>query len=190
MSDLGTVTEILENDCFCHSNDLKFVFECMPTSIFQGELQSDCDGNVYCFHKKADLIKEKLQQFKTFLETKSKFKIGDRIELSETPEITAKVGWGWLDSKHFLIEGAKATIQEISYYKGQFGYSIIVDNESWLDSKGILHPRSDKKCQIPGCGFTHKVHTFYFREYQLRPTDHKPCEFLKRLWNDFYRIGD
>src|SRR6267142_5517691 len=181
MSDLETVKEILDKDCFCHSSELKFVFECMPPSIFYGELESDCVGS-YCFHKKEELIKEKLQQFKRYLETQGRFKVGDRIELAETPVITDKIAYGWLDSKHFIIEGAKGTVQEISYYKGQFGYSVVLDNESWKDLKDVLHLRSDKRCTIPDCDFTHHAHTFYFREHQLRPITTERCSFLSKLW--------
>lgn len=190
MSDLSSVTEILEKDCFCHSSDLKFMFECMPTSIFHGTLESDCDGNVYCFHKKEGLIKEKLQAFKHFLETQGRFKEGDRVELAETPEITEKKSWGWLGSKHYLIEGAKATVMDVSYYKGEFGYTLSIDDESWKDRNDVLHPRSDKRCQIPGCDFTHGSHTYYFRQHQLRPVVAERCSFLSKLWNDFHKIGD
>lgn len=186
MSDLESVKDILESGCFCHNSDLKYMFECMPNSIHHGELESDCD-DAYCFHKKEEEIKRKLQQFKHFLETQGRFKVGDRVELVETPDINEKHSWGWLDAKHFLIKGAKATVNEVSYYNGQFGYAIAVDDESWIDSKGLVHPRSNKKCPIPDCGMTHKIHSFHFSEGQLRPIARERCSLLSQLWNDFYK---
>lgn len=178
MSDLKTVTKILEHGCFCHNSELKYMFECMPSSISHRELASDCE-RVYCYHKQEKEIKRTLQEFKKFMETKSKFKVGDRVEIAETPVINEKECWGWLSSKHFLIEGAKATISEISYYNNDFGYLVIFDDESWKDQQGVIHPVSEKS-------------RYHFWERDLRSVGSRlsSCEFLKKLWSDFYRIGD
>ena len=176
MGDLSDVKELLKQDCFCHDSELAYLFECMPKSIFHGELASDCEDS-YCYHKQAGTIKEKLQQFKTFLETKARFKVGDRVELALTPVITEQTAHGWLSSKHFLIEGAKATIVEVSYYNNGFGYQVIFDDESWKDDKGVIHPCS-------------KESSYHFWDKDLRSADSRPCEFLKKLWSDFHRIGD
>src|ERR1035437_1738811 len=106
MSSLECVNELLEQDCFCHSSDLKYMFECMPCSIHRGELASDCEGTD-CFHKQSKEIKEKLKQFKTFLETKGRFKVGDRVEIANTPVITDKIAYGWEGEKHFEEKGER-----------------------------------------------------------------------------------
>jgi hypothetical protein len=62
------------------------------------------------------------------------FKIGDRVELTTTPEITAEKSWGWMGSKHFLIKGAKGTVKEREFFKDHFGFGIIFDDESFVDS--------------------------------------------------------
>src|ERR1035437_6588033 len=172
MSSLECVNELLEQDCFCHSSDLKYMFECMPWSIHRGELASDCEGTD-CFHKQEKEIKEKLKQFKTFLETKGRFKIGDRVEIAHTPVIDKETAWGWLSGKHFLVEGAKGTIILIDYYNDSFGYSVIFNDESWKDSNGVIHPVSQKSY-------------YHFKEENLRLVGSRPCEFLKKLWSDFY----
>lgn len=60
------------------------------------------------------------------------FKVGDRVKLTKTPEITKDKSWGWIGSKHFLIEGAKATVVEVDIYKGKFSLGLHFDRESRL----------------------------------------------------------
>jgi len=175
MSNLETVTELLKKNCFCHNSELKFTFECMPSSIRTPAIKDGCD----CFHAKEDEIKQTLQQFKTFMETKAKFKVGDRVELNRTPIINATEAWGWMSSRHFLIKGAQATVREISYYCNEFRYQIVFDEDSWIDEKNVIHPRTSAN-----------KHTYNFREDSLDRVGSRPCEFLKKLWSDFYRIGD
>lgn len=187
MSDLSTIEEYLEKTCLCHEDsDLNYALESLPPSIKQPYVKTGYD----CKHGQEKQIKQALRKFKKFIETKSQFKMNERVELAETPFIDEHHSWGWIGSKHFLVEGAKATVEEVSYYNGHFGYDIVVDTESWKDSKDVLHPRSDKKCQIPGCDFTHNIHTYYFRENQLRPIVKERCSFLSKLWSEFHKIGD
>ena len=65
------------------------------------------------------------------------FKKGDRVELSEPPIITDKVAWGWQGSKHFLVEGAKATVSEVEIRTNPMCivYGLLFDDESYLDIK-------------------------------------------------------
>ncbi len=180
MSSLQNVTELLEKGCFCHSTDVKYMFECMPASIATTTLESDCK-DVYCYHKKETEIKKSLEAFKKFLETKGLFKVGDRVELAKTPVINSTEAWGWMSSRHFLVEGAKGVVREVSYYRSRFVYSVEFDDEvSWIDDKDVIHPYTDNS----------RKHVYSFAESNLRKADARPCDFLKKLWYDFYRIGD
>ena len=174
MSDLSTVTEYLEKDCLCHEgSDLNYALESMPASIKQPLVKTGCD----CKHGQEKAIKQALRKFKTFINTEARFKVGDRVELAYTPVITETESWGWLGSKHFLIEGAKATVNDVDY-RGGFGYSVQFDGESWMDRDGVVHPITDR------------VHTYYFSEEKIRSINSSPRYFLKKLWSDFYKIGD
>lgn len=181
MSDLSAVQELLEKDCFCHDSELSYMFECMPASIVHRKLTNDCEAS-YCYHKQENEIKETLQRFKTFLETKSQFKIGDKVELNYTPVINEKEAWGWLSDRHFLIKGAQATVVEVSYHDNEFGYLLQFDNDnSWIDGKDVIHPNDDPN---------HRSN-FFFRENRLSKVgNYTACEFLRKLWSDFYKIGD
>lgn len=179
MSDLETITELLNKDCFCHNSELNYMFECMPATIKQPRVRKDCQ----CYHAQEKEIKQTLRQFKHFMETESKFKIGDSVELNHSPVINATTAWGWLGHRHILVKGAKATIIEISYYGNEFSYLLQFDNDnSWIDEKDIVHPNSD---------LTHR-HNFSFREDSLSRVGSTPfnCDFLRKLWSDFYKIGD
>lgn len=189
MSDLSSVKALLEKGCFCHSSDVKWNFECMPESLSGFKLK-DCGQGVYCYHNQETQIKTALERFVSFMEKQASFKVGDRVELTETPVITAETAHGWLNCKHFIVKGAKGTIRDVSYYNNEFGYAVSLDDESWKDEKGVIHPKNDKKCTIPGCDFTHRAHTFYFREYKLRRPFAERCGFLSRLWLEFYKVGD
>jgi hypothetical protein len=69
------------------------------------------------------------------------FKIGDRVTLLKTPEISDTVAWGWIGSKHFLTEGAIGTIHSVDYYRNLFQFGVQFDDDSWISSSdGIVHP--------------------------------------------------
>ena len=174
MSSLEIVQKLLDKDCFCHYSELQYMFQCMPSSIQTPSINND-NG---CYHGKATQIRQALNQFKTFLETKSLFKVGDRIEIAEPREI----GPGWMSHRHFLIEGSKGTIVQIDYHDEQFGYLVQFDNDtSWIDEKDVIHPNSDQT----------RRHNFFFREHNLRKADPITARaFLRQLWSEFHKIGD
>ena len=62
------------------------------------------------------------------------FREGDRVMLTKTPVITEQEAWGWLRAKHFLVVGAKGTIESVDFYDGQFKAGIEFDDDSWIDS--------------------------------------------------------
>lgn len=70
---------------------------------------------------------ERLEYFQKELFKYSKFKVGDKVKLIETPNITEKTNWGWIGYKDYIIKGANVTIQEIDHYGGTFRYMIEFD---------------------------------------------------------------
>lgn len=175
MSDLSLVEELLEKKCLCHESNLNYCLESMPASIKHPPVKQGCD----CKHGQERAIKQALRKFKTFIETKAKFKVGDHVELAMTPVINERDSFGWLGSKHFLIEGARATVMDVDYRGNGFGYAIMFDEESWKDNQGVIHPMKERK------------HTYYFGEQKIRSVNSRlGCNFLNKLWSDFHKIGD
>lgn len=70
---------------------------------------------------------------------RSPFKMGDKVKLNKTPEISEKKSWGWLGAKHFLIEGATATICDRQFYDGRFIFGCQFDNETYMDYHKAEH---------------------------------------------------
>lgn len=73
------------------------------------------------------------------------FKVGDRVQLTKTPVINEAESWGWMGFKHFLVEGALATVQARSFYKGKFRFDLCFDDESIIDSYTKEVVKSNKK---------------------------------------------
>lgn len=72
----------------------------------------------------------------------SKFKIGDRVQLTKTPKIDDTSGWR--GSKHFLIKGAKATVSDLYFRKSSFYYLLCFDDDSYIDFNGKVC-KTDRK---------------------------------------------
>lgn len=60
------------------------------------------------------------------------YKVGDKVQLNKTPEISFEKSWGWMGGKHFLIEGAVAKVADRQFYDGQFVFGLMFDNETWI----------------------------------------------------------
>ena len=105
---------------------------------------------------------KRLLDYQRGLFTFAKFKTGDRVEIAVTPDINNKESWGWMGSKHFLIEGARGTVKSCDYDDG-FSYSIMFDDESWVHD-GVVHPTPDSD-----------KHLYHFKESSLRPPSPKVC---------------
>lgn len=90
----------------------------------------------------------------------SPFKVGDRVELSYTPKIDPQNSWGWMGSKHFLLEGAQAVVEKVDCGSSGFSYAVIFDDESWIDHTGNVHARPEDE-----------KHRFHFNETGLRKSD-------------------
>ena len=87
------------------------------------------------------LVEERVSDALLMLFTRfAPFRVGDRVRLTETPEISEKVSWGWLGGKHFLVKGALATVQTVDVCKDKFRAGLIFDDDSWIDRDGVRHP--------------------------------------------------
>jgi hypothetical protein len=53
--------------------------------------------------------------------------------LKTTPDINPETSWGWMGAKHFLVEGAVATVVDRQFYKGMFRFGLKFDDESWIN---------------------------------------------------------
>lgn len=72
------------------------------------------------------------------------FKVGERVALTHTPEISEKVAWGWLGAKHFLKIGAQGTVKTSGCGTGGFTFGIEFDDDTWMDRNGDKHPADTK----------------------------------------------
>lgn len=70
----------------------------------------------------------------------SPHKVGDRVVLCRTPEISPKKSHGWMGSKHFLVKGAAAVVREVSADARGFSYELEFEGESWIDRDGKESP--------------------------------------------------
>lgn len=94
-------------------------------------------------HGPSDYYEEKITDYVNALFDRfAPFKVGNRIAISNAPQI--KKGSGWDGSQHFLIKGEQGIIQSVDYYDNKFVADIVFDNESWIDSKGLKQPVSIK----------------------------------------------
>lgn len=93
------------------------------------------------------------------------FKVGQRVELAATPIITKDKSYGWLHSKHFLVEGAQAVVASVDFDSEDLSFHVIFDDESWIDRDGKVNP-------IP----PERKHTYGFRAEALRLTEDRSFE--------------
>lgn len=87
------------------------------------------------------------------------YKPGDRVELAVTPEITAEKSWGWMGSKHFLVEGAKAVVHSVDLDKYGWTLNLYFDDESWIGYDDKVHRVSE-----------HSRHLYSFNACKVRKT--------------------
>lgn len=90
------------------------------------------------------------------------FRVGDRVELSHTPEITNSKRWGWLGSKHFLVEGSPGVITSRDFRGGEFIFEVMFDLESWIPSSGNAKGEWSKRPDR---------HVYSLSEADLAPSD-------------------
>jgi hypothetical protein len=107
------------------------------------------------------------------------FKVGDRIELTTTPVINDRERYGWLGSKHFLVEGAVATVAAVDVDGDGFSFGLHFDNDSWIDHHGQKQPTMQKGM-------------YFFRESWVRAAKETPaapkcdCEGPQKIGPDYH----
>ena len=108
-----------------------------------------------------DFYLEKMAGSVEYLLTRfSPFKVGDLVELTETPEISDTVSWGWLGAKHYMVAGATGRVASVDCDRSGLSYSVVMDNQTYI-FEGRKHPVSTPK-------------SFAFRERWLRLANTQP----------------
>ena len=85
---------------------------------------------------------ERIEYFTKELFEYSKFKVGDKVKLKETPVINEKEAWGWMGYRNTLVKGAIAVIKNVDHYSGNFRYGIIFGEDN--GNKGTFTFYEDK----------------------------------------------
>ena len=88
-------------------------------------------------------IKNLIAAQKLLFERFAPFKLKDRVVLNK--KLDFKNAPGWKGCEHFLVPGAKATVERI--YCNEYGnlrFELIFDDESWIGLDGKIHPIIDK----------------------------------------------
>jgi hypothetical protein len=78
--------------------------------------------------------------YNLLMERFAPFKVGDRVALSRTPNITSETAPGWMSCRHFLVKGATGTVKEANCGQGGFRFGIVFDDDSWIDRNGKKQP--------------------------------------------------
>lgn len=84
-----------------------------------------------------DYYLRKLTGAYEYLLTLSPFKVGDRVQLADTPTITPKKSWGWMPYKHYLVKGSIARVATIEADEQGFSYELQFENASHIDHRGV-----------------------------------------------------
>lgn len=66
------------------------------------------------------------------------YEVGDLVELKQDLDIPQDSGW--YHCKHFLVEGAIATVKELGYRNNLFTFGLVFDNETYMDMHGETKP--------------------------------------------------
>lgn len=105
---------------------------------------TEISENMIALHKSFDRLKgvlstgpashyfEQIIEFYDGCMNGAKFKVGQTVYLNKAPDITANKWPGWVGCRHFLVLDAEATVENVSYYNGQYVYDLIFKDESWL----------------------------------------------------------
>jgi len=87
-------------------------------------------------------LNQVLESYASLFDRFCPYKVGDRVQLKETPDIPK--GSGWYGSRHFLIKGAIATVKALEYRDDLFCFGLEFDDETWIDMHGEVKPVSAK----------------------------------------------
>jgi hypothetical protein len=103
-------------------------------------------------------IEELAESYLSIFDRFSPFAVDDRVQLSKTLDIAESSGW--YGSRHFLVQGSKATVRSRGYRDNKFSFDVVFDNETYIstigDTKGQALPVSSK-------------HTYQMLESDLLP---------------------
>jgi hypothetical protein len=77
-------------------------------------------------------LNELVSAHNLLMERFAPFKIGDRVRLTRTPEITNDVCFGWIGHKHFLVEGSVGTVRDAGCGSRGFWFLVALDEQSWI----------------------------------------------------------
>lgn len=86
--------------------------------------------------------------YKAVLTHYARFKVGDRVQLAKTPNISEKNAPGWLGSQHLLVRGAPGTVVSADFSlsgEGALRYGVQFDNESVRAKDGTCYEVDPKK---------------------------------------------
>lgn len=75
----------------------------------------------------------------------SPLQVGDVAELTETPEITDKIAWGWLGSKHMLVAGKRGKVLDVDWRDGAWCYLWEPFDQTWIHP----HDRTEQPVDRP-----------------------------------------
>jgi hypothetical protein len=86
-------------------------------------------------------LSEVLSSYASMFNRFCPYKVGDRVQLRETLNITEG---GWYPCRHFLIKGAIATVKECGYRDDSFTFGLVFDDESDIHYRtGEIVPAKD-----------------------------------------------
>ena len=108
-------------------------------------------------------IEELIKNYNGFIDRFCPLGIGDRVELTYTPNITKENAWGWLGYKHFLVKGSPGTVVSRSAREGKFSFGIEFDLDCYIADFSPNKPKEVKSSR--------RMHAFSFGENNLIKTD-------------------
>jgi len=106
-------------------------------------------------------LRKLVAAYNHLIEKHAPFKVGDRVALVAAPDYNKAPGWR--HCAHFLVPGAKATVQEVEFTEKGFRFAVLFDDESWIDDRSgtINLLQGDSR------------HQFILREKDLRLLEYK-----------------
>lgn len=85
------------------------------------------------------------------------FKVGDKVRLTTTPEITETKSWGWMGAEHFLVKGAQGMVKDVDYHNNWFFANVEFDDETWKDKDGVCRLVDEKSIFVFAETFLEKI---------------------------------
>jgi hypothetical protein len=82
--------------------------------------------------------------YELLTQTYCKYPPNSKVKLTKAPLINSSNASGWVGCQHFLIKGAKAVVKSVDVRSdGIINYSLVFDDESFIDAKGDIIPIKD-----------------------------------------------